>query len=198
MRPGQISSDWMTKCDWLHWDLSPFHFGTSAAGFAPNLDFSRDEICASYGSRRLQGLVAITDCPESVGGFHCVKGFHGERFFRWRSANIEGYGELEDVKSRNFVEVPGEDPMRKEITRVPMRAGSLLVWDSQLPHGNFPNQGKDFRMVQYIKMIPVDDAREFLPILGVDDDRLKEQKWFPPGYEPSALGRKLFGMDPWS
>ena len=34
--------------------------------------------------------------------------------------------------------------------QISMRAGSLLVWDSRLPHGNYPNESDKFRMVQCI------------------------------------------------
>lgn len=39
------------------------------------------------------------------------------------------------IRKRNFIEVPEDDEMRKDILKVPMRAGSLLIWNSQLPHG---------------------------------------------------------------
>jgi len=35
-----------------------------------------------------------------------------------------------------------------------MRAGSLVVWSSTMPHCNFPNSSSRFRMCQYIKMFP--------------------------------------------
>lgn len=122
-----------TKKDWLHWDLSPFHFGTSAAGYAPAR--LSPEHAATYGSLRVQALIALVDCPEANGGFHCVPRFTGDRFFDWANAHRATYGAQPDVASRNFIEVPETDPMRAEVTRVPLRAGSLLIWNSQLPHG---------------------------------------------------------------
>ncbi|RHY32884.1 hypothetical protein DYB25_001822 [Aphanomyces astaci] len=156
MRPGKVAHellesaveatepnknlDWTTKDEWLHWDLSPFHFGTSAAGFLPNEELGH--VREQYGGVRVQGLIALRDCPD----------------------HEHSYGSLPEVAARNFIEVPQDDPMRREITRVPMKAGSLLIWNSQLPHGNFPNNGVDFRMVQYVKMIPTKD-KEFLPAM---------------------------------
>ncbi|KAH9158296.1 hypothetical protein LEN26_003064, partial [Aphanomyces euteiches] len=104
------------------------------------------------------------------------------------------YGTLPEIASRNFIEVPHDDEMRKEIKQVPMKAGSLLIWNSQLPHGNFPNDGYDFRMVQYLKMIPVKD-REFLPAMKLE--KFDKSEWFPAEYSPSALGKMLFGMEDW-
>lgn len=188
--------EWRTKEDWLHWDLSPFHFATSAAGFAPSEYASnREELKNEYGSLRVQGLVTLVDCPVEVGGFHCVPGFTGDEFFQWALDNQE-YGNQPEVYNRNFNEVPPDDPMRKRIMKVPMRAGSLLIWNSQLPHGNFPNESFQFRMVHYIKMIPVDDAREFQPAVRVNKFVLSD--WFPPSFTPSPLGRRLFGIDEWT
>jgi hypothetical protein len=189
----QVHEEWQTKKEWLHWDLSPFHFGTSAAGYAP-ATLSKDQ-AKTYGSVRVQGLITLVDCPESTGGFHCVPGFTDDRFFNWSEANKDSYGALPEICSRNFIEVPDEDPMRKEIKRIPMKAGSLLIWNSQLPHGNFPNTGYDFRMVQYIKMIPVDDPREFLPAMKLQ--RFNTSEWFPEDFTPSPLGEMLYGLKDW-
>eukprot|EP01125_Pyxidicula_operculata_P019818 TRINITY_DN7210_c0_g1_i1.p1 TRINITY_DN7210_c0_g1~~TRINITY_DN7210_c0_g1_i1.p1 ORF type:complete len:369 (-),score=82.34 TRINITY_DN7210_c0_g1_i1:26-1132(-) len=188
-----LKDDWKTKENWLHWDLSPFHFGTSAAGFAPARVHYK-ELAKAYGGLRVQGLITLTDGIEDRGGFHCVPKFVNDRFFEWAEKNKE-YGELPEIKTRNFIEVPEDDPMRSEMTRIPMRAGSVLIWNSQLPHGNFPNTSSDFRMVQYIKMIPVDEPREFKPALLCG--KVSPKDFFPENFEPSELGRKLFGIEPW-
>lgn len=108
---------------------------------------------------------------------------------------------------RNFVEVPEDDPMRPEVLRVPMKAGSLLIWNSQLPHGsfldelqltlsgNFPNSSDKFRMVQYIKMIRADEPREFLPV--GHSTNFDSTELFPDDWRPSETGRKLFGIEKW-
>lgn len=189
-----VKEDWKTKEQWLHWDLSPFHHGTSAAGFAP-VFVPREELEKDYGGLRVQGLVTLTDCPVEVGGFHCVPGFAGDRFFNWGKENRETYGNRADIEKRNFVEVPEDDPMRREITKVPMRAGSLLIWNSQLPHGNFPNTSAKFRMVQYIKMIPSDNKSEFQPVLQAG--KIPREEFFPDDFKVSDIGRKLFGLEPW-
>eukprot|EP01127_Copromyxa_protea_P003151 TRINITY_DN13010_c0_g1_i1.p1 TRINITY_DN13010_c0_g1~~TRINITY_DN13010_c0_g1_i1.p1 ORF type:complete len:361 (+),score=76.33 TRINITY_DN13010_c0_g1_i1:119-1201(+) len=189
-----LKEEWKTKRNWLHWDLSPFHFGTSAAGYILNPEVSFESLRGSYGGLRVQGLINLVDCTEEVGGFHCVPKFHGERFMKWREDNWE-YGQSPEIVRRNFVEVPEDDPMRAEVIRVPMKAGSLLIWNSQLPHGNFPNSSDRFRMVQYIKAIPVSDAREFHPV-GYSKN-FPPEDMFPEGWEPSELGKKMFGLQEW-
>lgn len=51
-------------------------------------------------------------------------------------------------------------------------------------------------MVQYIKMIPTSDPREFIP--AIQTQKHKPDDYFPEGFQPSQLGRKLFGIDQWS
>ena len=41
-------------------------------------------------------------------------------------------------------------PLNDRTVKVLMPKGSLLVWDSRLPHQNFPNQSSGFRMVLYL------------------------------------------------
>jgi len=188
-----VKEDWKTKEDWLHWDLSPFHFGTSAAGFAP-VFVPHEDLSKEYGGLRVQGLITLTDCPVECGGFHCVPGFAGSRFFSWAKEHSD-YGSQEDIKKRNFIEVPIDDPIRNEVTKIPMRAGSLLIWNSQLPHGNFPNKSFQFRMVQYIKMVPAEDTKDFQPVIKTV--KIPEKDFFPENFAPSPLGRKLFGLDSW-
>lgn len=60
---------------------------------------------------------------------------------------------------------------------------------------NFPNTGYDFRMVQYVKMISVDDPREFLPAMQLQ--RFNTTEWFPPDFSPSPLGEMLLGLKDW-
>jgi hypothetical protein len=201
MRPSnhqqqsEINETWATKHQWLHWDLSPFHFGTSAAGFAPRKDLDFEALKQDYGEMRVQGLITMTDCPVQNGGFHCVPGFQ-HQFMQWRNDNIDDYGSRPEICKRNFIEVPEDDEMRKHIFQVPMRKGSLLIWNSQLPHGNFPNQSSDvFRMVQYVKFIPVDNQREFDPAISACD--FNKADWFPEDYELTPLGKRLYGLEDW-
>ena len=128
---ANANENWATKSQWLHWDLSPFHYGTSAAGFAPKKKIDYASLNNDYGGVRVQGLIALTDGPVTNGGFHCVPGFQ-HQFFRWRDDNINEYGSRPDVKKRNFIEVPEDDEMREHICQVPMRRGSLLIWNSMV------------------------------------------------------------------
>lgn len=42
-----FKEEWKTKANWLHWDLSPFHYGTSAAGYLLNKEVSNEQLSMS-------------------------------------------------------------------------------------------------------------------------------------------------------
>ena len=129
-----------------------------------------------YDFLKVQGILAVVDCGEKEGGFHCIPGF--QKYIRgWANANKEIYKGERDTT----VQVPREDPMRHDIQTCPLRKGSLLIWNSQLPHGNYPNNSDKPRMVQYIKMAPHDDlsiepwtTQEYIPSEMELDEREKK------------------------
>ena len=89
------------------------------------------------------------------------------------------------------------DPALKHVQKVPIRAGTLVIWDGRLIHSNFPNTGEKPRYVQYVKMNAVGpDIQSCVePLYESEDefrDYVKEED-----FEMTPLGRKLFGFDPW-
>ncbi|GIS60908.1 MAG: hypothetical protein CM1200mP2_31330 [Planctomycetaceae bacterium] len=46
-----------------------------------------------------------------------------------------------------------------EVETIETRAGDLLIWNSQLPHGVSPNQSDRPRLAQYISMSPAQEQR---------------------------------------
>jgi len=183
--------EWITKSNWLHWDQNPWY----------EPDFVR-----------VQGLIALSNSTAHTGGFHCVPGFP-HKFSEW--------GKHNQPRKGGIINVPLEDPARNEIVKIFMRKGSLLVWDSRLPHGNYPNESPDFRAVQYVtysvakngdeearlkRLEPfVDgdafggvpdmlDAVQFFVGAGKADQSALVYK-FPP---LTDLGEKLLGAKRWS
>ena len=43
------------------------------------------------------------------------------------------------------------DPIHARARRIPMRAGSLLVWNQEVVHGSQPNASENWRLAQFIK-----------------------------------------------
>jgi ectoine hydroxylase-related dioxygenase (phytanoyl-CoA dioxygenase family) len=97
-----------------------------------DIDITRDPV-----PFELQGLVALSDCPAGTGGFRCAPGFH-HRLAAWLRDEGRGF-------SGRFPDTTGMD-----IVPVPLRAGDLLVWRGELPHGNSANLGRAPRLAQYL------------------------------------------------
>ncbi len=87
------------------------------------------------------------------------------------------------------VQIPVNDPIREHIQRMPIQKESLLVWDSHLPHGNYPNNSNRMRIIQYLHMAPVaDEALRPFPLTKED---------LPETFQLTELGEKLYGFKSW-
>ncbi len=146
---------------------------------------------------RVQGVLALTDTDDRMGGFQCVPDL---------------YRSLAEWIARQQAD---RHPRKPELTgytieRIPMRAGDLVIWSTLMPHGNGHNVSDLPRLAQYISMFQAteyDDAaravrincwRNHLPPPGAafpgDPRKLEEQN--PPA-ELTPLGRQLLGLDRW-
>jgi len=207
LKDGQTRRDfpeYVSREKWMHWDMNPFKLLLSEeekkeAMASPDNIITRDvhsffisennETLTNY--RKLQGLVALSDSTENDGGFLCVPTFH-KLVNDWANANYESMGSR--FKS-DYVTVPERDPLRDQGVKIAVRAGSLVVWDSRLPHCNYPNNSDQFRYVQYIKMFP---QTKDTPIFNkCRKGLLKELLELQPEFQPSPLGLRLFGIEPW-
>lgn len=168
----QRRDEWRTEGNWIHWDQNPWE---------------------EPGFERIQGVLAISDHREDTGGFHCVPGFT-HHWQRWAEANQakRALGGL--------VDVPEDDPIRAHLQRIPMRPGSVVLWDARTPHGNYPNESGQWRICQYMGLHPaptlkqqpdlVAGRREQVEFL-VTTDRL------PPEACAGSLEVRLLGLEPW-
>ncbi|CAB9501284.1 Phytanoyl-CoA dioxygenase (PhyH) [Seminavis robusta] len=152
MRPTVDHPEWKTDESWLHWDQNPW----TEPSFV-----------------RLQAIVCLTDNTEKSGGFACVPGFH-RSFEQWGKEHPMGSVLVGGRKAdrtygvnQPFV-LPKDDPCQQRVVRVLAPAGSVVVWDSRLPHQNFPNTDeRAMRVVHYTMMKPRDEesAREHRELL---------------------------------
>jgi hypothetical protein len=99
-----------------------------------------------------QGLINLLDNEENDGGTALVPCFH-RHFREWRDA----LGRWEDNRvgqrrrGSSFVFSNPRDPIHKLMRRVPMRAGSLLLWNQTLVHGAEPNASSRTRVAQFVR-----------------------------------------------
>jgi ectoine hydroxylase-related dioxygenase (phytanoyl-CoA dioxygenase family) len=147
----------------------------------------------------VQGVLALSDTDEEVGGFQCVPElFH--QFDSWRASQRSGRDGFKP-------DVTGYD-----IEPISLKAGDLLIFNSLLAHGIRPNMSsKKVRSAQYIAMSPANPYSLDLLEQRISSwmDRVAPQGHAFPGdprelerksYETAVLtplGRKLLGLDSW-
>lgn len=152
MVPTKKAPEIETIKNWLHLDYNPLTGKTSTFGYLSS-EIHRQltpQNPLQWQNAYFQGIVALEDCPIEVGGFHCVPGFHA--FCEdWKNQHVEECLSSSRGSDPTTVQIPREDEVRKYIQKMPIRKGSLLIWDGRLAHGNFPNSSDKPRVLQYIK-----------------------------------------------
>lgn len=149
----------------------------------------------------VQGTLALTDTDENMGGFQCVP-----EIYKDLDAWLEKYR-----TNLQILRNPGLALADYTITKVPLRAGDLVLWRTTLPHGNGANRSQQPRLAQYISMSPAqeDDIRTIQtrincwqqntpqpnPFFPGDPRRIEEKREYSAQLTP--LGRKLLGMERW-
>jgi len=147
----------------------------------------------------VQGVLALTDTNENMGGFQCVPELYKE-LDTWVRRQQE---------TQQFSRTP--DLSGYTITKVPLRAGDLVIWRNLLPHGNGVNRSPQLRLAQYISMSPAHeyDIQEVQTRINCWQKNTPPPNLFFPGdlrrieerrEQPAhltTLGRKLLGIEPW-
>jgi hypothetical protein len=107
---------------------------------------------------QLQGVLCLTDCADDQGGFVCVPGFH-RRLREWEAAQ---------PPHRN-TQIPTLDDVKEwELRYIGATAGSIIIWNSALPHSNSKNTTVARpRIAQYITFsaMPPAGGGAFAPAL---------------------------------
>lgn len=103
--------------------------------------------------RTVQGVLALTDCPTQRGTFVAVP--ESKKLF-------PQYGDIVEARQDNYkgeyVELDLSRPFAKNLEAarqiIPLRAGSIVSWDSRTTHANSPNISGEPRLVAYISAGP--------------------------------------------
>lgn len=90
----------------------------------------------------LQGILYVTDTEAEQGAFTCVPGFHRNIADWLRSLPPDAEPREQDLDALGAQPIAG-------------KAGDLIIWHHALPHGSRPNRLTRPRMVQYIKLYPI-------------------------------------------
>jgi len=184
---------WKTQKLWLHWDLNPWAWTSTFDGvdYSFNGFITENNGSRNTGERKLQGLLALTDSRVGDGGFCCVPGFH-KHLKQWSEKTSKSICAHRYKTEYSFTNVHPADTMNKQVQKISCRVGSLIVWSSELPHCNYPNDSNKFRINQYVKMFPAKEGGE-----GTDV-RKKVMEELTKKIPVSDLGKKLFGLESWS
>jgi ectoine hydroxylase-related dioxygenase (phytanoyl-CoA dioxygenase family) len=116
------------------------------------------------GYPKLQGLFSFSQATERDGGLQLIPGFQ-HHLKTWAINNPQ-------FSSEGLVMLPDNDPLLSPKTtvvtkegepqqqqqwhyqKVTQRKGSVVIWNSCLPHCNYPADGENFRYCQYFKVFP--------------------------------------------
>jgi hypothetical protein len=113
--------------------------------------------------RSVQAVINLLDNHEEDGGFQCVPGFHGDEFDRFFAEVTRARPPLDDeghpIYGRNmFAFSQTGVPLHRAVVwraqRVPVRVGSMIIWNQRLPHGTNSNVSERPRMAQFIRAFP--------------------------------------------
>ncbi|KEQ16370.1 phytanoyl-CoA dioxygenase family protein [Endozoicomonas numazuensis] len=151
-----------------------------------HLDFPVEQLT----SLRLQGILYLTDTEKDQGAFCCVPSlFKNDDVLRNRKSLWFSEDELTDYP----------------VESIEGNAGSLIIWDSGLPHSGMLNVSDRPRLAFYLSMFPAgteESSEERVPLW---QEKRAPEKWrgLPYQQDPepgksaelSELGKKLLGIE---
>lgn len=158
-----------------------------------NFIFENNQVNKHISSLNVQAVLNLVDNFEEDGGFQCVPGFC--RYFdKWVDDNKTKFSMVSQADERNSLVFANDDPVQRLAIRIPMRAGSLVIWDQRTPHGARPNNSERMRCAMFLRMfpaVPMDphraEARAHTLAAEIANSNFS--------HELTDLGRKLFGLD---
>lgn len=147
----------------IHLDLNPWWWlesspdiihGKETLEYKNTQDFIRENnlVVQSMG-RHVQCVLNFADNQAQDGGTVVVPGFH-RHLAAWTQSNLHLRKSLPwlhfaDNKDGSISEE--EQLLLERCSRVPMREGSVLIWDQTVAHGSQPNDSTNNRMAQFMK-----------------------------------------------
>lgn len=175
-RPSAGRPEWRTSEN-LHLDVNPWAYcgvesseGLQGLRYGSErsrtegdamLDFRTELNAVKAPGPHHQGLLNLLDNFDEDGGTRVVPKFH-RSFPSW----LEALGPSENNVAQSSVhdswlvrgplgggrfKFSNEDPIHKLAHRVPMRAGSMLLWNHCVAHGSKANSSGNFRMAQFLR-----------------------------------------------
>jgi len=187
----------------IHMDINPYTYMSdsldmynekwSQLTYGHKLNnFINENNIAHKTTPHLQGVLNLYDNFEEDGGFVCVPGFT-KHFNAWYNATIVTLSNIKTSPSISFSSK--KHWLNKYAQRISMRAGSIVIWDSRLPHGSMPNQSSRMRCCQFVKMFLLSDIPNQEILLNRKETLKREIDIAKFNSDITPLGTKLFGLD---
>ena len=131
--------------------------------------------------RHVQCVLNFMDNAEDDGGTIVVPKFH-RYIAHWCEENMAL------KKPIPWLTMPLDTPLLSLAQRIPMRCGSVLLWDQTMFHGTSPNQSANCRAAQYLKAFPVSCvSKERLARRSTALKRILEERSLLDDIMPSGL-----------
>ncbi|KAL9657299.1 hypothetical protein ABK040_011519 [Willaertia magna] len=148
------------------------------------------------GDLKLEGMINLVDSTVQDGGIKLIPCFHRhENFLFWTLQTFNKFSKKTSHQD-SFVKLPNNFSLQKFAVPIPMEAGSLIIWDSRIPNCTYSNNSNRFHMSQYIRMFKSDKYTNYGDeVFALRGKKVKEM--LPNDFEPSELGRKIFGLEKW-
>lgn len=184
----------------LHFDLNPYIWCQVAKQIKDEDDMyyklmydryflllSEGNNTLSHGYPKLRAVLQISESTEDRGGLELLSGFHNQ---------IKLWCKLNPPKDASFRSnsygygVAAGDPIEKNLQKITVRKGSIIIFSSELPHTMFPNESDQFRYAQYLRMAP-------LSTLELSEEQKKKRETLirqnvPPDLTITDLGKEVF------
>lgn len=175
----------------VHLDLNPWWWLESAEEVTAGVDtlqyeneqdfIKENNLVVKSMGRHVQCVLNFMDNVEADGGTIVVPKFH-----RYIAHWCEEHKTLK--KPIPWLTMPPDTPLLSLAQRIPMKRGSVLLWDQTMFHGTSPNQSANCRAAQYLKAFPVSCvSAERLTRRSCALKRILEEKNFLDDITPSGL-----------
>ena len=134
----------------------------------------------------IQCVLNFSDNLEEDGGTILVPKFH-KYISHWCAENISLR------KPIPWLTMPTDTPLLNLAQRIPMRRGSVLMWNQTMFHGTSPNESENCRTAQYLKAFPISCvSEERLANRSNALSRILDELCLLP--EVTTIGRQIFGL----
>jgi len=141
----------------IHLDMNPWWYeessqdiinGRDSLFYNDPQDFIKENnlVVKSMGLH-IQAVINILDNKAVDGGTLIVPGSHKD-MHKWNESNLHLRKPLPFL---TFCDNAVEELLLSRAHRIPMKAGSVLLWNQNIFHGTCPNESSNCRMAQFIK-----------------------------------------------